>query len=157
MLLFMVFYGSVFVKTNISVQFSRGMGAILALPTLNTWHSSSLQQALWGIFTSQRRTQHILWAGHYLAPEHQKKPRLRGENQWAGNCSPPRGCERAQQERPGTRNKSGTPGSSSGGRCRGAAWGWQGTWMQLLFTIKWTRYFVTVSDWQLGEGGWKGR
>lgn len=46
MLLFMVFYGSVFVKTNISVQFSRGMGAILALPTLNTWHSSSLQQAL---------------------------------------------------------------------------------------------------------------
>lgn len=25
------------------------------------------------------------------------------------------------------------------------------------FTIKWTRCFVTVSKWQLGEGGWKGR
>lgn len=45
MSLFMVFsWQCVCVKTNISVQFGCGIGAILALSTLNTWHSSSLQQ-----------------------------------------------------------------------------------------------------------------
>lgn len=86
-------------------------------------------------------------------------PQLGGENHWAGNCSPPRGCVRAQQEWPVTGNESVTPRSGSGGRCHGAAWGRQGKWVQLPFIIKWTRYFCNslTDSWEKGderEGRW---
>lgn len=142
------------VKTNMSVQ-------------LELWNWSNpgsihtqyvaqqlLQQALQGMLTSQSGEGHnifpeqgITW-GLPQVPGYQK-PQLMGENWWERNCSPPRGCVRAQQEWPGTGNESVAPWTGS--------WGWQSTRMQFLFTKKWTRYFVTASNWQLGEGGWKGR